>query len=230
MQHVSVTAGSAPGTHGDSWARKQGVCSEGSSTGRLCHQHKGRSPTCSCRWRRIHTQSPLATCFPALGKHFSPPGTVGSWRSTHTLVRSQGNRILTRQTPLPTLRKPHPGCLCGPVKVRGQRGQSPPCHSCDLHRGFLAGAQKGHVGDADEGPALAGPEPDDGALLGDLGRSIEVGKAHAAQVGSKANEDVPGEGDRRVRARGRGLGRTSAPLPPGYPLSQVQRLAGASSS
>ena len=135
-----------------------------------------------------------------------------SWRSTHTLVRSQGNRILTRQTPLPTLRKPHPGCLCGQV-VRGQRGQSPPCHSCDLHRGFLAGAQKGHVGDADEGPALAGPEPDDGALLGDLGRSIEVGKAHAAQVGSKANEDVPGEGDRRVRARGRGTGPDFCPAP-----------------
>lgn len=63
--------------------------------------------------------------------------------------------------------------------------------SRDLHRGFLVGTQKGHIGDADEGPPLAGPELDDGALLGDLGRSIEVGEAHAAQVGGKANEDVP---------------------------------------
>ena len=87
--------------------------------------------------------------------------------------------------------------------------------SRDLHRGFLVGTQKGHIGDADEGPPLAGPELDDGALLGDLGRSIEVGEAHAAQVGGKANEDVPGEGDRRVRARGRETGRTSTLLPPG---------------
>lgn len=54
------------------------------------------------------------------------------------------------------------------------------------------GAQEGHVGDADEGPLLAGPEPDDRALLRDLGGGIKVGKAHAAQVGGQADEDVPG--------------------------------------
>lgn len=39
-----------------------------------------------------------------------------------------------------------------------------------------------------------------GPCSGDLGRSIEVAKHCAAQVGSEANEDVPGEGDRHVRA------------------------------
>ena len=99
--------------------------------------------------------------------------------------------------------------------------------SRDHHRGFLVGTQKGHIGDADEGPPLAGPELDDGALLGDLGRSIEVGEAHAAQVGGKANEDVPGEGDRRVRARGRETAGLPPALPPGLThLSQMPRLAG----
>ena len=92
--------------------------------------------------------------------------------------------------------------------------------SRDLHRGFLVGAQKGHVGDADEGPPLAGPELDDGALLRDLGRSIEVGEAHAAQVGGKANEDVPGEGDRRVRARGKETGGRPDFHPPPSRLKQ----------
>lgn len=63
------------------------------------------------------------------------------------------------------------------------------------------GAQQGHVGDADEGPLLAGPEPDDRALLRDLGGGIKVGEAHAAQVGGQADEDVPGgrETGREVR-------------------------------
>lgn len=34
-------------------------------------------------------------------------------------------------------------------------------------------------------------------MLRDLGGSIKVGKAHAAQVGREADEDVPVEGDRR---------------------------------
>lgn len=51
--------------------------------------------------------------------------------------------------------------------------------------------QQGHVGHADEGPFLVGPEHDDGAPLGGLGRHVEVGEAHAAQVGGEANEDVP---------------------------------------
>lgn len=99
--------------------------------------------------------------------------------------------------------------------------------SRDLHRGFLIGAQKGHVGDTDEGPPLAGPELDDRALLGDLGRSIEVGEAHAAQVGSEANEDVPGEGDRHVRAQAGRLGRPAAPPPcrlnPPFPDAKTGR-------
>lgn len=53
------------------------------------------------------------------------------------------------------------------------------------------GTQEGHIGDADEGPLLARPEPDDRALLRDLGGSIKVGKAHTAQVGGQADEDVP---------------------------------------
>lgn len=76
----------------------------------------------------------------------------------------------------------------------------PPSRSLDWR--FLVGAQEGHVGDPDEGPFLAGPEPDDRALLRDLGGGIEVGKANAAQVGGQADEDVPhtvqvGEVERR---------------------------------
>ena len=80
---------------------------------------------------------PLGHLLPISGQAFLPPGTVESWRSTDTLVRSQGNRILKRQTPLSTLRNPHPGCLCGQVKVRGQRGQSPPCHHVIFTEDFL---------------------------------------------------------------------------------------------
>lgn len=74
---------------------------------------------------------------------------------------------------------------------------APALPSRDLDGRLLAGTQEGHVGDADEGPFLAGPELDDGALLRDLGGSIKVGKAYAAQVGSKADEDVPVKGHRR---------------------------------
>lgn len=67
--------------------------------------------------------------------------------------------------------------------------------SCDLDGRFLVGAEEGHVRDTNEGPSFAGPELNDGALLRDLGGSIEVSKAHTAQVGGKADEDVPVEGD-----------------------------------
>lgn len=43
-------------------------------------------------------------------------------------------------------------------------------------------AQEGNVGHPDEGPFLVGPEHDDGASLGGLGRDIKVGEADAAQV------------------------------------------------
>lgn len=61
------------------------------------------------------------------------------------------------------------------------------------------GAQEEHVGDTDEGPLLAGPEPDDRALLRDLGGGVKVGKADAAQVGRQADEDVPARGEGRRR-------------------------------
>lgn len=68
---------------------------------------------------------------------------------------------------------------------------APAFPSRDLDWWFLVGAQKGYVRDANEGPFLAGPEPDDRALLRDLRGSIKVGKAYAAQVGGQADEDVP---------------------------------------
>lgn len=63
--------------------------------------------------------------------------------------------------------------------------------SRDLDWWFLVGAQKGYVGHTDEGPFLAGPEPDNRTLLRDLRGSIKVGKTYAAQVGGEADEDVP---------------------------------------
>lgn len=87
------------------------------------------------------------------------------------------------------------------------------------------GAQEGHVGDTDEGPFLAGPEPDDRALLRDLGGSIKVGKAHAAQVGRQADEDVPAKGD-GVRP---GACSLAAALGPNPPFSAVM-TTGASSN
>lgn len=114
MQDVSVTGGSAPGTQEDGGARKQGVCSKGSPTGRRCHHHRDAAQGALHLEVSQNTHpEPPGHLLPTSGPAFLPPGTVESWRSTDTLVRSQGNRILKRQTPLPTLRNPHPGCLCG---------------------------------------------------------------------------------------------------------------------
>lgn len=49
------------------------------------------------------------------------------------------------------------------------------------------------IGDPNECPLLTGPELDDGTLFGDLGDSIKIGKADAAQVSCNADEDVPGK-------------------------------------
>ena len=79
MQEVSVTGGSAPRTQGDGGARKQGVCSKGSPTGRLCHHHKGRSPT-SLAAGGDAEYTPRAPWPSAshLWASISPPGTVES--------------------------------------------------------------------------------------------------------------------------------------------------------
>lgn len=72
---------------------------------------------------------------------------------------------------------------------------------CDLDAGLLGDAQQGDVGYADEGPLLTGPEQDDGALLRCLGRRVEVGEAHAAQVGRQADQNVPAR-SRRGKSAG----------------------------
>ena len=61
----------------------------------------------------------------------------------------------------------------------------------DLDGGLLVDAEEGDVGHPDEGPLLAGPELHHGPLLRGLGGRVEVGEAHAAQVGGQADEDVP---------------------------------------
>lgn len=53
--------------------------------------------------------------------------------------------------------------------------------------------EESDVGHPDECPLLTGPELDDGALFGDLGDSIKIGKADAAQVSCNTDEDVPGK-------------------------------------
>ena len=63
----------------------------------------------------------------------------------------------------------------------------------DLDGGLLVDAEEGDVGHPDEGPLLAGPELHHGPLLRGLGGRVEVGEAHAAQVGGQADEDVPRE-------------------------------------
>lgn len=67
----------------------------------------------------------------------------------------------------------------------------------DLDGGLLVDAQEGDVRHPDEGPPLAGPELDHGALLRGLRRSVEVGKTHTAQVRRQTDQDVPGEGEER---------------------------------
>lgn len=76
--------------------RKRGVCSAGSPTGRLCHHHKGRSPMSTAAGgdtEKTHLV-PLGPLLPIFGKGEDTrcsPGTVESWRSTDTLVRTQGH-------------------------------------------------------------------------------------------------------------------------------------------
>ena len=67
---------------------------------------------------------------------------------------------------------------------------------CHLDGSLPLDREQGDVGHADEGPLLVGPEHDDGASLGGLGRHVEVGEANTTQVRGQTYEDVP------VRARG----------------------------
>jgi len=74
-----------------------------------------------------------------------------------------------------------------------------PCLTVAHSSGHLDGrlpvdAEEADVGDADEGPPLAGPEHDDGPPLRGLRRHVEVGEANTAQIGGEADQDVPGEG------------------------------------
>lgn len=85
-------------------------------------------------------------------------GHTKSPRDGHTKSpRDRGVRQAQRFTETSRLcRRSSPG----PRETRRASG--------DLDWRLLVGTQEGHVGDADEGPLLTGPEPDDGALLGDL--------------------------------------------------------------
>lgn len=102
---------------------------------------------------------------------------------TRQLEGVKGTKLKKKKKdPPPTLRTQ--GCLCQQeAQDLNTWAEKPAFPSRDLDCRFLGGAEEGHVGDADEGPFLAGPEPDDRTLLGDLGSSIKVGEAHAAQVG-----------------------------------------------
>lgn len=71
--------------------------------------------------------------------------------------------------------------------------------------------EEGDIGHPDEGPPLTGPEHDDGAPLRGLSGSVEIGEAHAAQVGGQADKDMPaGEWDVRQQVRHPALTATSA--------------------
>ncbi|ETE61176.1 Sodium/potassium/calcium exchanger 2 [Ophiophagus hannah] len=58
------------------------------------------------------------------------------------------------------------------------------CLSSNLEGRLLVSTEESDIGHPDECPLLTGPELDDGALFGDLGDSIKVGKADAAQIPS----------------------------------------------
>ena len=68
--------------------------------------------------------------------------------------------------------------------------------SCHLDGRLPLDAEEADVGDADESPALIGPEHDDGPAFRGLGGHVKVGETNAPQVGGQTDEDVPVKGGR----------------------------------
>lgn len=69
---------------------------------------------------------------------------------------------------------------------------------------LLVDKEERNVGHANEGPFLVGPEHNYGSSLRGLGCNVKVSEAHAAQVWSQTNEDVPGRGRAFVWSRRNG--------------------------